>query len=147
MLGGGLEGPSSKPSRDSMDTDVVSDYELQTFDLINFGFFSPSFLWSFLTAALLACKRRTGLGRQHVKSQVNISSALQCRSPAACAPGIGITPREVHQAFLCSVRQARLLHLNSRQAQGGHQLLFSILCNFYRQWNFSWDNDLVGCQS
>lgn len=29
------------PSRDNVDTDVVSDYELQAFDLINFGVFHP----------------------------------------------------------------------------------------------------------
>lgn len=39
------------PSRDKVDTDIVSDYELQAFDLINFGFLSPC-LWSFLTATL-----------------------------------------------------------------------------------------------
>lgn len=34
-----MGGPSSRPSRDDVDIDIVSGYELQAFDIINSGFF------------------------------------------------------------------------------------------------------------
>lgn len=33
-----MGGPSSRPSRDDVDVDIVSGYELQAFDIINSGF-------------------------------------------------------------------------------------------------------------
>lgn len=47
------------PSRDNVNTDVVSDYEFQAFDLIHFGFFTLFVVFSFSSSEKVTWSYRT----------------------------------------------------------------------------------------